>query len=79
MIKGCLIFVNTVNSVNIVNILDLNAITYKKQYNDSHQVLVSRQTHNSIGRDNLSVMYPSNSYSWNYKLFLNFVCIKKIR
>ena len=34
--------VNTVNTVKSVNIVDLNAMKYKKQYNDSPQVLESR-------------------------------------
>ena len=34
--------------VNIANIVDFNAIRYKKQYNDSPQVLVRRQTGNYI-------------------------------
>ena len=28
-----------------------------------------RQIGNSVETDNFSAMYPSNSYSWNYKLF----------
>ena len=46
---------------------------YKKQYKNSPQVLVSRQTGNSIERDNFSAMYLLNSYSWNYKLFWNIL------
>ena len=44
--------VNTVNSLNIVNIVDFNAMRYKKHYNDSTQVFLSRQTVNFIERDN---------------------------
>ena len=57
------------NIVNIANILDFNAMRYKKQYNDSLLVLVSRQTGNSIERDNFSAMYLSENYSWNYTFF----------
>ena len=39
---------NSVNIVNIANIVNFNAMRYKKQYNDSSHVLVSRQTGNSI-------------------------------
>ena len=46
-----------------------NSLSLVKQCNDSPQVLVSRQTGNSIERDNFSAMYLSNCYSWNYKLF----------
>ena len=49
----------------------------KKQYNDSPQVLVSRQTDYFIERDNFSAMYFLSIYSWNYKLFWNFFCFKK--
>ena len=41
--------VNTVNSMNITNIANVvtfNAMRYKKQYNDSPQVLVGRRTRN---------------------------------
>ena len=58
-------FVNTVSSMNIVNIaniLDFNAMRYKKPYNDLPQVLIIRQTGNSIKRDIFSAMYRSNSY-----------------
>ena len=46
---GAVNTVNTVNTlisvniVNIANIVDFNAMGYKKQYNDSPQILVSRQ------------------------------------
>ena len=60
---------NSMNIVNIANILYFNAMRYKKQYNDSPQLLVSCQIGNSIERDNFSAVYLSNSYSWNYKLF----------
>ena len=58
--------VNTINCVNIVsiqNIVDFNAIRYKKQYNGSPQLLISRQTGNSIEKDKSLAMYLSNSYS----------------
>ena len=74
--------VNTLNSVTIVdiaNIVDFNALRYKKQYNDSPKVLVTRQNGNSMERDNFSAIHLSNSYSWNYKLFLNFFCVEKRR
>ena len=51
--------VNNVNIVNVANIVDFNAMRYKKEYNDLPQVLVSRQTSNSIERDNFSAMYVS--------------------
>ena len=57
------------NIVNITNMLDFDEMRYKKQYNDSPQVLVSRQTSNSIERDNFSATYLTNSYIWNYKAF----------
>ena len=57
------------NIVNIASIVDFNAMRSKKQYNDSPQILASRQTDNSIERDDFSAMYLSSSYSWNYKLF----------
>ena len=60
--------VNAVNILNIADIVDFNAMRNKKQYNDSPQVLVSRQAGNSIERDNFSAMYLSNSYSWNCKI-----------
>ena len=72
-------FENTVNSVNIVNIsntVDFNAMRYKTQYNDSSHVLASRETSNSIKRDNFSVMNLWNCPSWNYKLFRNFFCLE---
>ena len=62
--------------VNIANIVDFNAMRYKKQYNDSPQVFVSRQLGNFIERDNFSAMFLSNSYSWDYKLS-NFSVSKK--
>ena len=39
----------------------------------------SHQTVNSVQEDNFCAMYLSNSYSWKYKLFWNFFCIKKRR
>ena len=53
------------NIVNIANIVDFNAMRYKKQCNDLPQVLVSRQTGNSIERDNFSAMYLCNGDSLN--------------
>ena len=50
---------------------------YKKQYNDSSQVLVSCETGNSIERGNLFATYLSSSYSWNYKQFKIFSALKK--
>ena len=47
----------------ITNIVEFNAMRYKKQYYHSPQVLVSRQTGNSIERDNFTVAYFSKSYS----------------
>ena len=51
------------NIVNIANIIDFNAMRYKKQHQNSPQILVSRQTGNSIERDNFSYMSLPNSYS----------------
>ena len=45
---GALNTVNTVNILNIANIGDFNAMGYRKQYNDTSQVLISRQTGNSV-------------------------------
>ena len=45
---GAMNTVNTVHILNIANIVDFNAMRYKKQYNDSSQVLVICQTGNSI-------------------------------
>ena len=58
---------NSVNAVNIANIVDFNAMRYKNQCNDSPQVLVSRQTSNSIERENFSAMYLLSRYSWSHK------------
>ena len=65
------------NFVNILNIVDFKAMRYKKQYNDSRQVLVSRQIGNSIEKDNFSAMYLSNSYSWNYLNFFEIFSASK--
>ena len=80
---GAVNIMNTVtHSVSIViiaNIVEFDAMRYKKQYNDSPQVLVSRRTGNSIQRDNFSAMYLSNRSSWNYKLIWNVSCTKQRR
>ena len=41
----------------MANLGDFNAIRYKKHYNNKPQVLVIRQTVNSMEGDNLSAMY----------------------
>ena len=56
-VVGAVTTANSVNIVNIANIVDFNAMRYKKQYNDSSQVLVSRQTSESTDRDNFFAMY----------------------
>ena len=53
---------NLVNTVNSVNIVDFNVMRYKKQYNDSPQVVVNRQTGNSIEKENFSAMYQVYKY-----------------
>ena len=51
------------NILDIANVVDFNAMRYKKQYDDSPQVLISRQTGNSLERDNFFAMYHLKNYS----------------